>query len=199
VTITGRGWQPGETVTLSFRESPNIDTPGPYTTVADANGNISDAEFAPDTNDLNVRFYLTAVGSNSGIQAQHTFTDSVPTTTTLSCAPSTLQVGQATTCTANTSAGSANVAGSISFSVNPSSAGTFSTISCANLPLKSVTCSLTYTPAALGSQTITAQFSGNPGKDPSASSFDSWTITVTAALILDPPTPRPWRMGLQHR
>jgi hypothetical protein len=103
VTITGRGWQPGETVTLSFRESPNIDTPGPYTVVADANGNISDAEFAPDSNDLNVRFYLTAVGSSSGFQAQHTFTDSVATTTALSCTPSTVQVGQATTCTATAS------------------------------------------------------------------------------------------------
>jgi hypothetical protein len=75
VTITGSGWQPGETVTLSFLESPSIDTPGPYRTVADSNGNIVDTEFAPDSNDANVRFYLTAAGSSSGLQAQHTFTD----------------------------------------------------------------------------------------------------------------------------
>jgi hypothetical protein len=76
VTITGGGWQAGETVTLSFREFPNIDTPGPYTAVADQNGNIVDTEFAPDSNDLNVKFYLTAVGQSSGIQAQYAFSDS---------------------------------------------------------------------------------------------------------------------------
>lgn len=75
VTITGSGWQPGETVNLTFRELPNIDTPGPYTAVADGNGNIADTEFAPDVNDVNVRFYLTAVGQTSGFQAQNTFTD----------------------------------------------------------------------------------------------------------------------------
>jgi hypothetical protein len=76
VTITGSGWKPGETVNLTLRELPNIDTPGPYTAVADGNGNISDTEFAPDSNDLNVRFYLTAVGQTSAFQAQNTFTDS---------------------------------------------------------------------------------------------------------------------------
>jgi len=75
VTITGSGWKPGETVNLTFRELPNIDTPGPYTAVADGNGNILDTEFAPDVLDVNVRFYLTAVGSQSGLQAQNTFTD----------------------------------------------------------------------------------------------------------------------------
>jgi MBG domain (YGX type)/Bacterial Ig-like domain (group 3)/YDG domain len=75
VTITGTGWKPGETVNLTFRELPNIDTPGPYTAVADGNGNILDTEFAPDVLDVNVRFYLTAVGSQSGLQAQNTFTD----------------------------------------------------------------------------------------------------------------------------
>src|SRR3989454_775196 len=76
VTITGSGWQPGETVTLTLVESPLIDTHGPYTTVADASGNISDSSFVTDLHDLNIRFYLTAVGSVS--QAQTTFTDAKP-------------------------------------------------------------------------------------------------------------------------
>jgi len=76
VTITGSGWQPGETVTLQLVESPLIDTHGPYTTVADASGNISDSSFVTDIHDLNIRFYLTAVGSVS--QAQTKFTDSKP-------------------------------------------------------------------------------------------------------------------------
>src|SRR5207249_6562075 len=73
VNITGSGWQPGETVTLTLVESPLIDTHGPYTTVADGNGNISNSSFVTDTHDLLVRFSLTAAGAQS--QAQHTFTD----------------------------------------------------------------------------------------------------------------------------
>jgi hypothetical protein len=75
VTITGSGWQPGETVTLTLVESPDLDTHPVLAAVADANGNIANADFAPDMHDLDVRFYLTAVGSVSGRQAQNTFTD----------------------------------------------------------------------------------------------------------------------------
>src|SRR5206468_1578595 len=75
VNITGSGWQPGETVTLTLVESPLIDTHGPFTTVADGNGNISDSSFVTDQHDLNVFLTLTATGSVS--QAQTTFTDSV--------------------------------------------------------------------------------------------------------------------------
>lgn len=75
VTITGTGWQPGETVTLSLVESPNFDTHPVMTEVADASGNFVNTDFSPDAHDLNVRFFLTAVGSNSGLQAQNTFTD----------------------------------------------------------------------------------------------------------------------------
>src|SRR5437879_7692729 len=56
VNITGSGWQPGETVTLTLVESPLIDTHGPYTVVADAFGNVSDSSFVTDTHDLLVRF-----------------------------------------------------------------------------------------------------------------------------------------------
>src|SRR6266568_1093274 len=41
VTITGSGWQPGETVTLSFLEVPYYDSHPTLTVVADANGHIS--------------------------------------------------------------------------------------------------------------------------------------------------------------
>jgi hypothetical protein len=75
VTITGSGWHAGETVTLSLVESPLIDTHPSLTAVADGDGNISNSQFSPDVHDINVRFYLTAVGSQSGLQAQNTFTD----------------------------------------------------------------------------------------------------------------------------
>ena len=90
VTITGSGWKPGETVTLTLVESPLIDTHGPFTVTADASGNISDSSFVTDSHDLNVKFTLTAVGSAS--QAQTTFTDAgtfsySPTSQSLTIAP----------------------------------------------------------------------------------------------------------------
>src|SRR5713101_2262975 len=75
VTITGSSWKPGETVTLTLVESPLIDTHPVLTAVADSTGRIFNNQFSPDPHDLNIRFYLTAVGSVSGIQAQTTFTD----------------------------------------------------------------------------------------------------------------------------
>src|SRR6266850_4309148 len=78
VTITGSGWQPGETVTLSFLESPLIDTHPNLTAVADSNGNISNNQFVPDAHDFGILFYLTAVGQTSARQAQTTFTDAKP-------------------------------------------------------------------------------------------------------------------------
>ncbi len=75
VHITGTGWQPGETVTLSMVESPLIDAHGPYTVVADQSGNISDTSFVTDVHDLDVKFTLTAVGSSSALQARTAFTD----------------------------------------------------------------------------------------------------------------------------
>jgi hypothetical protein len=77
VTITGSGWQPGETVTLQLVESPLIDTHPDLTAVADANGNIFNNQFSPDSHDVNVSFTLTATGGASGLQAQTTFTDSI--------------------------------------------------------------------------------------------------------------------------
>jgi Kelch motif len=102
VTITGAGWKPGETVTLSFVESPLDDTHPSLTAIADANGNISNNQFSPDIHDINIRFYLTAVGSQSGLVALNTFTDAAgdDTTTTVSCTPNPVTAGSATTCTA---------------------------------------------------------------------------------------------------
>jgi hypothetical protein len=77
VTMTGSGWQPGETVSLFLHE---INNPDPHddltlTAVADGSGRILNRQFAPDEHDIGIRFYLTATGANS--QAQTTFTDGV--------------------------------------------------------------------------------------------------------------------------
>jgi Bacterial Ig-like domain (group 3)/Kelch motif/Galactose oxidase, central domain len=84
VNITGRGFTPGEAVTITLVESPLFDTHGPYTVTADGNGNITDSSFTTDLHDENVRFWLSATGSQSGLVAQNTFTDSKPNTVTLS-------------------------------------------------------------------------------------------------------------------
>src|SRR6266567_1114473 len=77
VTITGSGWTPGETVTLSFLESPLIDTHPALIAIADSTGHIHNNQFSPDSHDLFIRFYLTAAGQTSGLQAQTTFTDAL--------------------------------------------------------------------------------------------------------------------------
>ena len=90
VTITGTGWQPGETVTLHLEEVPDFDSHPDLTAVADSNGNIFNNQFSPDIHDVGIRFYLTATGSQS--EAQSTFTDNLkiavsrntPTSSTLS-------------------------------------------------------------------------------------------------------------------
>ncbi|HEX4773408.1 MAG TPA: MBG domain-containing protein [Bryobacteraceae bacterium] len=74
VTITGSGWKPGETVTLTLVETPYYDTHPVLTVIADASGHFVNTQFSPDEHDANIRFYLTATGSAS--QAQMTFTDS---------------------------------------------------------------------------------------------------------------------------
>src|SRR6185369_12838435 len=99
VIITGSGWVPGETVTLSLLEYPNLDTHTLAPVTADANGNIYSAEFAPDANDLNIKFYMTATGSRSS--AQNVFTDSVTSVTITSVSPSSTIVALPATVTVN--------------------------------------------------------------------------------------------------
>lgn len=80
VTINGKGFAPGETVTISLRERPFFDTPAIITVVADKTGSFIDRSFSPDSADLNVRFVATAVGNSSGVRAVTTFTDAAPST-----------------------------------------------------------------------------------------------------------------------
>jgi hypothetical protein len=65
VTITGSGWQPGETVTLTLEEVPNVGRHPAPTAVADANGRIFNNQFKPDQDDVNIRFLLTATALHS--------------------------------------------------------------------------------------------------------------------------------------
>ncbi len=122
VNITGSGFKPGENVTLALVESPLLDTHPAMTAVADANGNISNSQFVPDAYDLNVKFYLTAVGGESGVVAANAFTDSVTNvtiksvtpTTTITALPASVTVNfDYSTSTTGTTTGQADILGTI--------------------------------------------------------------------------------------
>ena len=72
--ITGSGWEPNEDVTLLFQEDPAVHPDYALTVRADGEGNFTHGDWAPEEHDLNVRFYLMAIGSRA--RAQITFTDS---------------------------------------------------------------------------------------------------------------------------
>src|SRR5207247_8572710 len=73
--ISGAGWAPGEAVTLVFTEVPKRHPDRFLKLTADASGNLYYDQWAPEQHDLGIRFYVTAIGSQSGSQAQMTFTD----------------------------------------------------------------------------------------------------------------------------
>ena len=77
VTISGKGWQPGETVTLKVSEDTDSHFDWDLTAVANEQGNIVNQEFYPRQDDqfqhLGIRFYVLATGAAS--QALTTFTD----------------------------------------------------------------------------------------------------------------------------
>src|SRR5437870_4535143 len=163
VSITGTGWQPGETVTLTLVESPLIDTHPTMTAVADAFGNISNNQFSPDVHDVDVRFYLTATGSQS--QAQNTFTDANndANTLTVACTQTTLTSGSSTTCTATETdtaptPNNGPPQGTVSWSISPAD-GTFSPTSCTLVTSGSSSkCTTTFTATSGGIATITGTY-----------------------------------------
>jgi hypothetical protein len=184
VTITGSGFQPGETITLTLVESPLIDTGSPFTTVADANGNFSDNSFATDSHDVSVRFYLTATGQTSGFQAENAFTDNADKTTTdVTCSPNPVEVNTATTCTATVTDGSPNKnpnpQGTVQFSFSGTgTAGTFVGNPCTLSASSTCLVSVTLTPAAAVSGTVTGAYSPS---DATKWSSSNGTFALTVA------------------
>src|SRR5947199_1332320 len=75
VTITGSGWEPGETVDMVLQEDPPLDPDLELTSVADSNGDFTNTDFTVDVFDIGVTFTLTAAWRSSGQTAETTFTD----------------------------------------------------------------------------------------------------------------------------
>ncbi|HEU5240297.1 MAG TPA: Ig-like domain-containing protein, partial [Pyrinomonadaceae bacterium] len=80
VIVTGTGWQPLEFVTVIFHEDPHVDTENPHTFIAqaDAYGNFTNEQYAPEEADKGVTYILAAEGASSLRTAQTTFTDASP-------------------------------------------------------------------------------------------------------------------------
>ena len=77
VIITGSGWLPGETVSMILHEESQLSEPDvTLLSDADADGNIINAIWSPDSNDIGLTFTLTATGLSSNLTAQTMFTDS---------------------------------------------------------------------------------------------------------------------------
>src|SRR5438552_8113044 len=102
VTITGTGWEPGETVDMVLHREPETQPDTTLSSVADASGNFTNDTFVVNQLDLGVTFMLTATGATSRYTAQTTFTDTSPdnTSMTVSCSPNPVSVNNASTCTA---------------------------------------------------------------------------------------------------
>src|SRR5206468_11879053 len=54
---------------------PPIDTHGPFTSIADANGHFVNTDFTVNAQDVGVTFTVTATGQSSGLTASVQFTD----------------------------------------------------------------------------------------------------------------------------
>jgi trimeric autotransporter adhesin len=174
VNITGHGFQPGENVSITFVESPLFDTHGPYTVLADANGNISDSSFTTDAHDVDIRFWLSAIGSQSGLVAQNTFTDgnvtSLSGTVKSAAAGNPAIVGATVTCTSGCTTQSTTSGTGGAYSFAGSNKLAFST----NGP---VTLQLTASATGFNSQTITLTNVNN------TDTFTGEDFTLTPAVV----------------
>ena len=81
--ISGRGFQPGETVRVKIHEDPHTPQERGFDVVADPDGNFS-GEYLVTEYDLDMKFLVGARGLTSGQTAQTTFTDGVVSVTILS-------------------------------------------------------------------------------------------------------------------
>lgn len=78
VTITGTGWQPGETVTIVLHEDPFTHEDRTLFATADGSGSFTNSDYSPQEHDIGVSFTAAAIGQASGWTAETTFTDFGP-------------------------------------------------------------------------------------------------------------------------
>jgi len=182
VTITGLGWQPGETVKLTLHMDPLRDSDAELTATADASGNFTNTDFAPRQYDVGVRFVLTAVGQASGLRAQTTFTDGNGTVSgkVVSSASGNPISGATVTCTAGCNTGvlptTTNASGDYTLNVNFPGNGP---------------ATLTISVSATGFQTASAQVTmpNNQADVPQNFTLAPNAVATTTTITADNPDP----------
>lgn len=87
VHVVGKGWAPGETVTLSMTEDPDTHADVAMDVQADSVGGFSVHYYDVQEHDLGVTFTLTAAGQTSGSVAVAVFTDGAWNLTIASLSP----------------------------------------------------------------------------------------------------------------
>jgi hypothetical protein len=195
VVITGSGWEPNETVKLSLHMDPLRDADTELSAVADAQGRITNTDFAPREYDIGVRFVLTAVGQTSGRRAQATFTDDTKLKNSLTVTPSPQTVaagGSATyTVTVSFNGGAAATTGctaalSVTTALPAGVTATFNPVQLSAINTVDKTSTLTLATSAgspSGSTTFTVRAQGTGGgsgaNDCSATDVSTGTATVT--------------------
>ncbi|HJT65462.1 MAG TPA: kelch repeat-containing protein, partial [Pyrinomonadaceae bacterium] len=150
--ISGRGFQPGETVRLKIHEDPHTPQERGLDVVADANGNFT-GDYVVQVYDIDMKFLVGARGLTSGTMAQTTMTDANPQTIAVA-APTSATVIQGATATYG------NVTLTIAGNATP--------------------CTVTFgvTPALPAG--ATAVFGSNPNTSTGANIVTSFSVTTSA-------------------
>ena len=168
VIMTGSGWKPGEKVTIYLHEDPQVEANPVLTTTVDANGNINDSAYAPNIKDLGIRYYMTAVGSASGLQAQTTFTDGTHSNTT--------------TVTLQSGSNPSTYGASLTFRASTTAVGETVSVSFYN-QASGATCSSLGSSTLLGTAALNGSFSNNYAQ------VTTTTLAVGSTRSFAPATP----------
>ena len=118
----------------------------------------------------------------STVTSTATQTSTVPSIA-VSCSPASLSLWHSAKCTATTIVGPNH--GTINFAVSPAHSGTFSGASCSAPYPNILSCKVTYTPSATGTQTITATYTGDSHFS-SASASTQITVSGHSSSLLAP-------------
>ena len=190
--ISGRGFQPGETVRVKIHEDPHTPQERGFDATADADGNFS-GEYLVMDYDLDMKFIVGARGLTSGRTAQTTFTDANPQLITVE-APTSATVIQGATATYGNltlQVGGNTNACTVTFAVTPAlpagATAVFGTNPVITTGANVVTTLSVTTTAATPTGTYTFQVSGtNSGagcQGPGPVASNALTLIVNAATV----------------